>query len=194
VLLQWQAISHGKLLYCADEKFRLNFEEKVIGEWLDFSEWLERFQQEMVAGILEKCYMLDKNVLLTQLSFVQQAHSRLLRLSQLSCDDFLANEDNIDVAQNRLRLAAESAVDMGRHIIAHMGWGASTSYPDVFTRLGMQDVLSSSLATRMEELVRFRNTLVHRYPLVTPKALYQRVQQHIGDIGDFIQEITLYFR
>jgi uncharacterized protein YutE (UPF0331/DUF86 family) len=149
--------------------------------------------------------MFDKNVLLTQLSFVfatltdafglrQQAHSRLLRLSQLSLDDFLANEDNIDVAQNRLRLAAEAAVDMGRHIIAHMGWGASTSYPDVFTRLGMQDVLSSSLATRMEELVRFRNTLVHRYPLVTPKALYQRVQQHIGDIGDFIQEITLYFR
>jgi len=149
--------------------------------------------------------MLDKNVLLTQLSFVQQAHSRLLRLSQLSWDDFLANEDNIDVAQNRLRLAAEAAVDMGRHIIARMGWGAPTSFPDVFTRLGMQGALSSSLATRMGGLVRFRNrkakpsvseanTLVHRYPLVTPQALYQRVQQHIGDIGDFIQEITLYFR
>lgn len=56
VLLQWQAISYGKLLYCADEEFRLNFEEKVIGEWLDFSEWFEHFQQEMVTGILEKHY------------------------------------------------------------------------------------------------------------------------------------------
>ena len=54
VLLQWQAISKGKVLYCADEESRLKFEERVIGEWLDFSEWLEGFWREMVAGIREE--------------------------------------------------------------------------------------------------------------------------------------------
>ena len=136
--------------------------------------------------------MLDGNILLTQLSFVQQAHTRLQRLAQLSEADFLANEDNMDVAQNRLRLAAEAATDMGRHIIARMGWGTPTSSPDVFTRLGMHGVLSPSLATRMGELVGFRNILVHRYPLVTPQGVYQRAKQYVAHIGDFIQEITSY--
>lgn len=53
VLLQWQVITEGKVLYCADEEVRLSFEEQVIGEWLDFSEWLKRFQKEMVEGILK---------------------------------------------------------------------------------------------------------------------------------------------
>jgi uncharacterized protein YutE (UPF0331/DUF86 family) len=138
--------------------------------------------------------MLNRDVLLTQLSFLQQAYSRLQRLADLSEEDFLANEDNIDVAQNRLRLAAEAATDMGRHIIARMGWGTPTSYPDVFARLQMHGVLSSSLTERMGELVRFRNILVHRYPLVTPQGLYQRVQRHVNDIGDFIREIIIYLR
>lgn len=54
LLLQWQVISEGKLLYCADEELRLDFEERIIGEWLDFSEWLRRFHDDMVRGILER--------------------------------------------------------------------------------------------------------------------------------------------
>jgi uncharacterized protein len=201
ILLQWQAISKGKVLYSADERFRLDFEEQVIGEWLDFSEWLKEFHRDMVTGIvmgskagrMEKI-MLDGNVLLTQLSFVQQAHTRIRRLAQLSEADFLANEDNIDVAQNRLRLAAEASADMGRHIIARMGWGTPTSSPDVFTQLGLHGVLSSSLVAQMRTLVSFRNTLVHRYPLVAPQELYQRVRGNVAPIGGFIQEITQYLQ
>jgi len=138
--------------------------------------------------------MLDRNVLLTQLSFVQQAHRRLERLAQLDEEAFLANEDNIDVAQNRLRIAAEAAADIGRHIVARMGWGTPTSYPDVFVRLATHGVLSPSLAERMGELARFRNIMVHRYPLVTPEELHRRVKLHVADINDFIREITLYLR
>ena len=189
LLLQWQVISKGEVLYCADELLRITFEERIVGEWLDFSEWLRRFHDEIVEGILGMSgVMLDRNVLLTQLSFVQQAHRRLERLAQLDEEAFLANEDNTDVAQNRLRIAAEAATDMGRHIIARMGWGTPTSYPDVFVRLAIHGVLSSSLARRMEELVRFRDILVHRYPLVTPEELYRRVRRHLTDIGDFIYE------
>lgn len=54
LLLKWQVISQGEVLYCADEMFRIAFEKRVIGEWLDFSEWLKRFHDEMVEGILEE--------------------------------------------------------------------------------------------------------------------------------------------
>lgn len=138
--------------------------------------------------------MLNRDILLTQVSFVQQAYQRLQRLAGVSEEEFLSNEDNIDVAQNRLRLAAEAATDIGRHIIGRMGWGTPTSYPDVFTRLGLRGVLSPSLAERMGELVRFRNTLVHRYPLVTPGELYRRVQRHVVEIGEFLSEIASYLR
>jgi len=53
VLLQWEAIHNGKLVYCANDTARADFEEKVIGEWLDFEPFLKRFQHDMVQGILE---------------------------------------------------------------------------------------------------------------------------------------------
>ena len=123
---------------------------------------------------------------MTQLSFVQRSCHRLEQLARLARSEFLANQDNVDLAHHHLRLATEAAADMGRHrkpkasvseanIIARMGWGQSMSYIDVFERLGTHGVLSPSLAQRWEELARFRNLLVHRYPLVTAQEIYQRV-------------------
>jgi len=54
--------------------------------------------------------------------------------------------------------------------------------------------LSPSLAQNCEELASFRNLLVHRYPLVKAQEIYHRVQRHVIDIEDFIQEITQYLQ
>ncbi|MBC8232236.1 DUF86 domain-containing protein [bacterium] len=194
IQLQWEAIHKGKLIYCADEIARTDFEEQVVSEWLDFEPFLKRFQRDMVEGILKRCKMLNNNVLLTQLSFVQRSCNRLQRLARLARSEFLANQDNVDLAHHHLRLAIEAAADMGRHIIARMGWGQSMSYIDVFECLGTYGVLSPYLAPNCEALASFRNLLVHRYPLVKAQELYQRVQRHVPDIEDFIQEITQYLQ
>jgi len=138
--------------------------------------------------------MLNEKVLLTQLSFVQKAYLRLERLSQLKQSEFLANEDNVDLAHHHLRIASEAATDMGRHIIARMGWGQPKNYMDVFNLLKLHSVLSPDLAEHWEELTRFRNILVHRYPLITQREIYQRLQRHLPDIGNFIKEIAQYLQ
>jgi len=194
VQLQWETIRKGEVIYCADEIAKTDFEEQVVNEWLDFEPFLKRFQQDMVEGILRRRKMLNENVLLTQLSFVQRSCNRLEQLARLTRSEFLANQDNVDLAHHHLRLATESAADMGRHIIARMGWGQSMSYIDVFERLGAYGVLSPNLAERCEELAQFRNLLVHRYPLVTSHEIFQRVRRHVTDINDFIQEITKYIQ
>ena len=204
IQLQWEAIQKGKVIYCADEIAKADFEEQIASEWLDFEPFLKRFQYDMVEGILKRCKMLNGNVLLTQLSFVQRSCNRLERLARLARSEFLANQDNVDLAHHHLRLAAEAAADMGRHIIARMGWGQAMSYMDVFERLGTHGVLSPSLAQRCEELASFRNLLVHRYPLngdespdyepMTAQEIYQRIRRHVPDIEDFIQEITQYLQ
>lgn len=195
LMLQWQATSKGKVLYCAHEELRLKFEEKVVGEWLDFSEWLDGFFREMGEEIAEGGQtMLDRKLLLTHLSFVQQAQKRLEQLAHLSEEEFLANEDNIDVAQNRLRIALEAAADVGRHIVARLGWGPPTSYVDVFNRLATHGALSQVVARRMAELARFRNILVHRYSIFTPEEVHKRVKEHLRSIGDFLREIVGFLR
>lgn len=51
-LLKHQTIKHGKLVYCRDEKARIEFEARAEGEYLDFSRALARYDEWLMKEIL----------------------------------------------------------------------------------------------------------------------------------------------
>lgn len=51
-LLKHQTIKHGKLVYCRDEKARIEFEAKAQDEYLDFSRALVRYDECLMKQVL----------------------------------------------------------------------------------------------------------------------------------------------
>lgn len=51
-LLKHQIIKHGKLVYCKDEKARIEFETRTHGEYLDFSIAIARYDKCLIKEIL----------------------------------------------------------------------------------------------------------------------------------------------
>lgn len=51
-LLKHQVIKHGKLVYCRDEKSRIEFEARAQDEYLDFSRAMARYDECLVREVL----------------------------------------------------------------------------------------------------------------------------------------------
>ena len=51
-LLKHQTIKHGKLVYCRDEKSRIEFEARTQDEYLDFSRALARYDECFLKRVL----------------------------------------------------------------------------------------------------------------------------------------------
>lgn len=51
-LLKHQIIKHGKMIYCKNEKARIEFEAKTQGEYLDFSRAMARYDECLIKEIL----------------------------------------------------------------------------------------------------------------------------------------------
>jgi len=53
-LLKYQVIRHGKLLYCRDERARVEFEARAQDEYLDFSRAAERYGECLLRYLMRK--------------------------------------------------------------------------------------------------------------------------------------------
>lgn len=54
IYLKFDVIKNGKVIYCADEEFRTDFEAITVRDYLDFKPVLDTYYREMVETILEK--------------------------------------------------------------------------------------------------------------------------------------------
>ena len=52
-LLKHQTIKHGKVVYCRDEKARIEFEARAQDEYLDFSRAMARYEECLMKEVLE---------------------------------------------------------------------------------------------------------------------------------------------
>lgn len=51
--IQYGVISDSKLIYCRDEEKRLEFEEKLLMKYLDFSHYLKEYDKEFLGQLKE---------------------------------------------------------------------------------------------------------------------------------------------
>lgn len=52
IYLKFEVISTGKVIYCADEEFRTDFEDVTVRDYLDFKPFLDLYYREMIEDLL----------------------------------------------------------------------------------------------------------------------------------------------
>jgi uncharacterized protein YutE (UPF0331/DUF86 family) len=116
---------------------------------------------------------------------------RLLReLGALTESDFLADYRNITSAKYLLIVVIEAAIDLCNHLVARLGGRAPQDYADCFAVLAELRVIEADLAERLKQMARFRNLLVHLYQRVDDRRVYRIIQDHLGDLDLFRQQIA----
>jgi uncharacterized protein YutE (UPF0331/DUF86 family) len=94
---------------------------------------------------------------------IEESVSRLERFRDLSREQFLADQDTLDLACYRLLVVLEAALALCYHVSARRLRKVSEEYAECFRMLQEAGILPAELAGRLQQMARFRNLLVRMY-------------------------------
>jgi len=120
---------------------------------------------------------------------MNDALRRLRQLGDLSEEAFLADYRNTESAKYLLIVAMESAIDACNHIVARKGGRAPQDYADCFTILSELKVVDPHLASRLRQMARFRNLIVHLYWQVDNRRVYSLIRENLVDLDLFREQV-----
>lgn len=110
-----------------------------------------------------------------------------------SIDSFLKDKILIGGAKYYLQVSIECCLDIANHIIAAQGFRAPKDYADSFKVLEEEDLLNDSLGTKLRQMAKFRNRLVHLYGEIDNTYVYSFIEHDMQDILDFKKVVVACF-
>ncbi|MGY4707038.1 type VII toxin-antitoxin system HepT family RNase toxin [Candidatus Bipolaricaulota sp. J31] len=190
LFLRWRVLVEGKLLLCRDEGAVARLAEEVYNRAPDIR-WLRAYGN---AVFLEVSKMSDRTVdkerITEFLRLVGQDLQVLREKAKVPLEVYLGSRDLQSIVERRLQTAIESAINIGNHIIARLGLRAPQDYADVFQILKDAGVISADVASRMMDMARFRNLLVHVYWELDHKRVHETLERRIRTLEDFAESIA----
>lgn len=134
--------------------------------------------------------MYNETLIAERLAIIQSSVNRLRLLAQMPEDQFVKNEDAIDITENRLRRALEALFDLGRHLVVKSGLGIPQDYRSVIEKLKEAQILPADFAEHIKGMAGYRTRLIYEYNKVTPKELYEILQTRLNDFTSFCKYIV----
>jgi len=107
---------------------------------------------------------------------------------------FLGDDLALGAAKYYLQTAIETCIDIGNHLISSEGYRAPRDYPDVFTILEENGVVTERQAVKLRQMAGLRNRLVHLYWEIDDQLIYQYIQGNLNDFDEYIQAVLGFLR
>ena len=132
---------------------------------------------------------LDKERITDKMDDLEQCLRELEEYLPAAVDEYLGSGMRRRACERAFQLACENLLDICNMIISDEGLGIPIDSKDSINKLRQYDVLPESLASRLEELIGFRNLLVHQYGRVDDSVAYTSLRDESGDFYEFLEEI-----
>jgi uncharacterized protein YutE (UPF0331/DUF86 family) len=116
---------------------------------------------------------------------IDAALTCLEQFRELSREDFLSNQNQLDIACYRLLVAIEAALALCFHVSAKQLHQVPEEYAGCFSLLHQAKFLSADLTTRLQQMARFRNLLVHVYWTIAYNQVYDIICTRLEDLRMF---------
>lgn len=136
-----------------------------------------RLEKEIIEGRFD---IIDRN-----LRFLEETKT-------LSPNQFLESYKDIQAAKHSLLEIMEACIDIANYIISVKGFRRAEEYSEMFKVLKEEEVIAEDLTTRLEDMARFRNLLVHRYGEIDNRRVLEIIKHNLKDIEGFEREIKKY--
>jgi uncharacterized protein YutE (UPF0331/DUF86 family) len=134
--------------------------------------------------------MLNADLIRSRCTEIDESLTRLEQLQHLTKDQFLSNQDTLDIACYRLLIAIEAALALCFHVSAKRLKKTPEEYAGCFSLLHEADIISADLCERLQKMARFRNLLIHVYWKIDYEQIYEITQTRLKDLRDFSSTIT----
>jgi len=118
----------------------------------------------------------------------------LEEIKTLTPDQFVESYRDTQAAKYSLLEIMEACVDIANYIISVKGFRRAEEYSEMFKVLKEEGVITKELATKLEDMARFRNLLVHRYGEVDNKRVLEIITHNLKDIEEFEREIEKFIK
>ena len=127
-------------------------------------------------------------------SELYNALEKLGELAGMNKEEFLKDVHRVASAKYHLLVAIEAAIDMCNHVIAQNRLRTPEDYADTFRVMHEAGAFSDELFSRLVEMARFRNRLVHIYWEVDDELVYQILREDISDLEDFMEQFLEFLK
>jgi uncharacterized protein YutE (UPF0331/DUF86 family) len=132
---------------------------------------------------------LDRGVIEGKFDIIDRNVRFLEEIKILSPDQFVESYRDAQAAKYSLLEIIEACIDIANYIISVKGFRRAEEFSEMFKVLKEEEVVEKELATRLEDMARFRNLLVHRYGEIDDKRVLEIVKHNLKDIEEFEKAI-----
>ena len=137
----------------------------------------------MALDRVERCVIEGKiDVIERNLDFLHEYKS-------VSEEDFLKSYKDIQAVKYSLLETIEACLDIAAHIISSLGLERAESYSEMFEILGKRGIIDQELASKLADMARFRNLLVHGYTKIENLKVLEIVKSEVDDVRDYIRQV-----
>ena len=133
---------------------------------------------------------LNPDIVRARASEIEESVARLDRFAPLTVDEFISNQDAVDVACYRLMVAIEAALALCYHVSARRLRKAPEDYASCFAVLQEAALLPADLTARLQRMARFRNLLVHMYWKIDYERVHGIIQHDLQDLRAFVAVVV----
>jgi uncharacterized protein YutE (UPF0331/DUF86 family) len=128
-------------------------------------------------------------------NILRQVNDDLLKLDKYRDYEryrFISEYEISSGAKYHLLTAIEGCLRLGNHIISDKMFAKAETYADVFRVLGENQLIDEALSSRLIEMARFRNRIVHLYWEIDDSAVFDILANSLDDIREFISIVAAY--
>ena len=194
----YEILRTGQLVFCADPHERIQFEMGVLEKHTDEEPWQQIGRDYLMARAKTRQMlkrgkgMIDRRRIEHLVNYVQEMLNRLQNQGGKSFEEFAQDFQAVDASLYELQTMLEAISDIAMHVVTGANLGSPNSRPEAIEMLAKNGIIPQELAEKISQAVRMRNAIVHHYPGVNLRTVYDVIQNDLGDIVDFCAEIANY--
>ena len=118
-------------------------------------------------------------------SYVQHLQGYRVRTRHEVCSDIGLTW----AIEHGLQLAIQCIIDVCHYLVADLVLGVPATTQEAIELLRNAGVFPATFADTLVQMARFRNLLVHVYAQIDIERVYDHLQNHLDDFGQFAQHV-----
>jgi len=133
--------------------------------------------------------MTNFSVIENRISLIKKYLKILKRYQKFSREQIEKDVDIRGMVERYLYLGIQASIDLGGAIISLKNFRKPTTLSENFYILEEEKIISKKLTEEMAKLVGLRNILSHQYGKINYDIVYDVLQNRLGIIEEFINQI-----
>ena len=136
--------------------------------------------------------MIDKSKIAYQFTELEKYLQELDNIQKLPKQEYISDNRNIFSLRYLFQVSIETCINIANHVISRYGLGVPKEYADVFRILAAKDIIPHDLESKLIQMVRFRNRLVHVYWDIDDEVIFDYLQNQLDDFREYEKNIKTY--